>query len=117
MFSLGCGAVYTAEEGVILSPGYPFNYGNNLDCNYTISVEPQKYVILTFDPDHFNIEGGNFKPNDRLGSINFTTPSFGDNTSSVMPGPGHGPLKPYGLPYQYMGKVSPFVLAWCAKFV
>lgn len=30
-------------------------------CNYTISVDPQKFIILTFQPTHFGIEGSRNK--------------------------------------------------------
>ena len=54
----GCGATYTDSEGLILSPGYPSNYGNNLLCNYTIVPDdPQATTILTFDPTLFRVEG------------------------------------------------------------
>lgn len=40
-----------------MSPGYPNNYGNNLNCTYEIIGDPQKYLYLTFDPEHFFVEG------------------------------------------------------------
>ncbi|XP_013388746.1 cubilin-like [Lingula anatina] len=60
----GCGALFTQDTGIILSPGFPGNYENNLTCNYTIMVDPQKFVLLTFDEENFNIEGGTGCPYD-----------------------------------------------------
>ena len=52
----GCGQTFTNPEGVIVSPGYPNNYGNNLNCTYDIIVNPQHFIILQFDRNHFQIE-------------------------------------------------------------
>lgn len=41
-----------------MSPGYPNNYANNLNCTYEIDGDPQKYLSLTFDPDHFFVDLG-----------------------------------------------------------
>ena len=42
---------------MILSPGYPGNYGNNLLCDYTIIAGDQRFILLTFDQNHFHIQG------------------------------------------------------------
>ena len=47
----------TTAPGILLSPGFPNVYGHNLRCNYTLSMEPQHYIILEFDQLNFNIEG------------------------------------------------------------
>ena len=39
----------TATSGTFQSPGYPGNYGNNLQCDVTITVTPGKFIQLTFD--------------------------------------------------------------------
>lgn len=54
---LGCGATFTETTGTIMSPGFPNNYGNNLDCTYDIVGDPQRLTELRFNPDHFRIEG------------------------------------------------------------
>ena len=38
IFLVGCGTSFTAPSGTITSPGYPNHYGNNLDCEYYITV-------------------------------------------------------------------------------
>uniref|UniRef100_A0A8D2IQV5 Cubilin n=1 Tax=Varanus komodoensis TaxID=61221 RepID=A0A8D2IQV5_VARKO len=43
-----CGANFTAPSGRIVSPNFPSQYDNNLNCNYIIEVDPQSVVILTF---------------------------------------------------------------------
>ncbi|KAJ8306835.1 hypothetical protein KUTeg_014919 [Tegillarca granosa] len=55
--SNGCGALYTEDSGVIVSPGHPDYYTNNLLCNYTIKVDPQKFIVLEFSKNIFHIEG------------------------------------------------------------
>ena len=62
LFLSVCGAHYSMESGTLVSPGYPNNYVNDLNCNYTITVDPQKFVILTFLPSYFGIEGLRNKP-------------------------------------------------------
>ena len=57
-----CGTTYTADTGTVISPGYPSNYDNNMDCAYVITVDPEHYVTLTFRPEHFGIEGVRERP-------------------------------------------------------
>ena len=57
-----CGTTCTADTGTIISPGYPSNYDNNMDCAYVITVDPEHYVTLTFRPEHFGIEGVRGRP-------------------------------------------------------
>ena len=57
MVGLGCGATFYGESGVVMSPGYPDNYANNLNCTYDIIGNPQKNTIITFNPQRFHIEG------------------------------------------------------------
>ncbi|KAK2147338.1 hypothetical protein LSH36_558g01028 [Paralvinella palmiformis] len=56
-FTSACGATYADDSGIILSPGYPNNYGNLMLCNYTIAHDPQTFLNIYFDPLHFGIEG------------------------------------------------------------
>uniref|UniRef100_A0A8D0GFF0 Cubilin n=1 Tax=Sphenodon punctatus TaxID=8508 RepID=A0A8D0GFF0_SPHPU len=49
-----CGANFTGPEGRIISPNYPSQYDNNLNCNYIIDVGPQSFVMLRFES--FNLE-------------------------------------------------------------
>ncbi|KAL3836256.1 hypothetical protein ACJMK2_021695 [Sinanodonta woodiana] len=53
-----CGGVLKASAGILTSPGFPSNYENNLNCNYTIVSDPQKFIVLEFDPDNFILEAG-----------------------------------------------------------
>ena len=54
---LGCGGVFTDTSGVIPSPGYPTAYTDNLRCNYTILADPEHYILLSFDPSVYGLEG------------------------------------------------------------
>jgi cubilin len=54
-FTAECGAVYNGTEGTIVSPGFPDNYDNNLNCTYEITGNPQKHTILRFTPGRFFI--------------------------------------------------------------
>ena len=54
---IGCGGVITTAPGILLTPGFPNVYAHNLRCNYTLSMDPQHYIILEFDPLNFNMEG------------------------------------------------------------
>ncbi|NWR90257.1 CUBN protein, partial [Furnarius figulus] len=47
-----CGVNFTSPEGRIVSPNYPSQYGNNLNCNYIIDQGPQSLVILEFETFH-----------------------------------------------------------------
>ncbi|ESO10114.1 hypothetical protein HELRODRAFT_190381 [Helobdella robusta] len=60
-FSSGCGANFSAESGVIYSPGYPENYINNLSCVYYINVE--KIILIRYKNDEF------FVPESRVQAI------------------------------------------------
>lgn len=52
---VGCGRTFNSSTGDIISPNFPKHYGNNMNCNYFIDVEPQSLVILTFVS--FHLEG------------------------------------------------------------
>ncbi|XP_076437271.1 cubilin-like isoform X2 [Babylonia areolata] len=57
-WSSSCGGTFTSRMGLIVSPGYPRAYANNLKCNYTIVGDPQHYVMLDFDSSVFELEVG-----------------------------------------------------------
>ncbi|OWK59671.1 Cubilin, partial [Lonchura striata] len=48
-FTSRCGVNFTGPEGRIVSPNYPSQYDNNLNCNYIIDQGPQSLVILEFE--------------------------------------------------------------------
>ena len=55
---VGCGANFSANSGTVVSPGFPGNYDNNMQCDYIIKLDdPSKFIMLSFDPQHFRIEG------------------------------------------------------------
>lgn len=51
----GCGVNFTRPAGRIISPNYPSQYDNNLNCSYIIDQGPQSLVILEFET--FHLEG------------------------------------------------------------
>ncbi|XP_070575402.1 scavenger receptor cysteine-rich domain-containing protein DMBT1-like [Ptychodera flava] len=51
-----CGGTYTGTGGVISSPNYPSNYGNNAICNYLVEVPTNYSILLTFNM--FKTENG-----------------------------------------------------------
>ena len=42
---------------MFVSPGYPNEYGHNLVCNYTIVVDPQRFIVFNFFRINFHLEG------------------------------------------------------------
>ncbi|XP_078600360.1 uncharacterized protein LOC144875315 [Branchiostoma floridae x Branchiostoma japonicum] len=53
----GCGGVLTVPPGgIVTSPNYPSNYGNDETCEWTITVAEGSMVLLTFD--NFHLEDG-----------------------------------------------------------
>ncbi|XP_033761795.1 cubilin-like [Pecten maximus] len=63
-WTVGCGSIFTSENGRIVSPGYPEVYGNHQLCNYTIISDPQRFIVLRFSV--FDLEGGSSCPYDYL---------------------------------------------------
>ncbi|XP_069504454.1 cubilin [Ambystoma mexicanum] len=57
-----CGVNFTSMAGRIVSPNYPNQYDNNLNCNYFVNAGAQMYVILTFQT--FELEGSDYCRND-----------------------------------------------------
>lgn len=49
LWTQNCGGVFdvTRDIGYIESPGYPFRYGRNLFCNYTL-IAPDREIIAEF---------------------------------------------------------------------
>lgn len=48
MFAVSCFFNFTAPSGTILSPNYPEEYGNNLNCVWLIISEPGSRIHLLF---------------------------------------------------------------------
>uniref|UniRef100_A0A8C9LFB5 Cubilin n=1 Tax=Pavo cristatus TaxID=9049 RepID=A0A8C9LFB5_PAVCR len=57
-FTSRCGINFTSPAGRIVSPNYPSQYDNNLNCSYIIDRGPQSLVILEFET--FHLEGNWF---------------------------------------------------------
>lgn len=51
-----CGGVLSNPQGILMSPGFPARYTNNLRCNYSVIMDPEHYTLLSFDADNFDIE-------------------------------------------------------------
>ncbi|KAK2105294.1 hypothetical protein P7K49_014808, partial [Saguinus oedipus] len=47
-----CGSNFTGPSGYIISPNYPKQYDNNVNCTYVIEADPQSVVLLTFVSFH-----------------------------------------------------------------
>ncbi|NXD11879.1 CUBN protein, partial [Nothocercus nigrocapillus] len=47
-----CGVNFTGPSGRIVSPNYPSQYDDNLNCTYVIDQGPEALVILEFDTFH-----------------------------------------------------------------
>ena len=54
VFFSGCGGTWQAPSGVITSPNYPGDYGDDNNCVYVIYVYNSGHVTLRFD--HFDLE-------------------------------------------------------------
>ena len=48
LLPLGCGGIFTASSGQILSPGYPSKYPNNAYCSYKITAQSGKRISIFF---------------------------------------------------------------------
>ncbi|KAM5338742.1 cubilin [Glossophaga mutica] len=51
-FTSRCGSNFTKPSGYIMSPNYPSQYDNNMDCTYFIEANPTSVVLLTFVSFH-----------------------------------------------------------------
>ncbi|NXH11671.1 CUBN protein, partial [Bucco capensis] len=51
-FTSSCGVNLSSPAGRVLSPNYPRQYDNNLNCTYIIDQGPQAVVVLEFDTFH-----------------------------------------------------------------
>ncbi|KAG8515901.1 Cubilin, partial [Galemys pyrenaicus] len=47
-----CGRNFTNPSGYIISPNYPKQYDNNMNCTYIIETDPFSVVLLTFVSFH-----------------------------------------------------------------
>ncbi|XP_035672187.1 polycystic kidney disease protein 1-like 2 [Branchiostoma floridae] len=67
----GCGGLMKSPNGTFKSPGHPRNYDNNLDCVWTITVDPGERVFLSFFNFHLEVANDckydNVKVNDSQG--------------------------------------------------
>ncbi|XP_069506704.1 complement C1s subcomponent isoform X2 [Ambystoma mexicanum] len=52
------GTVYTELKGEIASPNYPNPYPENSRCEYRIQLEHGYQIVVTFQPNDFDIEPG-----------------------------------------------------------
>ena len=52
-FSLECGGSLSGNVGTIVHPSYPNKYQNDRECNYVITVAPDKIIKVTFDQFDF----------------------------------------------------------------
>lgn len=51
----GCGGTFTDQSGYIISPNYPKQYDNNMNCTYLIQSDLHSLVLLT--SVSFHLEG------------------------------------------------------------
>ena len=51
---VGCGGMFTARSGVLMSPYFPHAYPAHTDCVWHITVADRHQVVLTFD--QFDLE-------------------------------------------------------------
>ncbi|XP_067017039.1 uncharacterized protein [Acropora muricata] len=55
LLSGSCGYNFTARQGNLTSPNYPYSYPNNLNCLWTITTTPGDYIYLHFT--YFYVQG------------------------------------------------------------
>ncbi|XP_029444624.1 cubilin [Rhinatrema bivittatum] len=83
-----CGFNVTASSGRIISPNYPDQYDNNLNCHYIIDAGAEMYVILQFQS--FELESSMSCSNDGVkifrGSTATGTP-ITTRCGTAIPGP------------------------------
>ena len=75
-----CGEEFVATSGIIISPGYPTAYDSNLDCNYSISVAANQFIVLAFRQPFF-IEGQGRKV------LSADAPADTNKSAIVLPSP------------------------------
>ncbi|KAK3736523.1 hypothetical protein QZH41_009404, partial [Actinostola sp. cb2023] len=51
-----CGGNFVKPSGDLYSPGYPYYYGNNVDCVWVLGVPDNKLIAIGFN--EFELEGG-----------------------------------------------------------
>uniref|UniRef100_H2LDN6 CUB and Sushi multiple domains 3 n=1 Tax=Oryzias latipes TaxID=8090 RepID=H2LDN6_ORYLA len=87
-----CGGHYSAQTGVILSPGWPGYYKDSLNCEWVIEAEPGRSIKVTFDRfqtelgyDFLEIHDGPNLLSPLIGSFNGTqVPQFLFSTSNFL---------------------------------
>ncbi|RWS30688.1 cubilin-like protein [Leptotrombidium deliense] len=57
-YEIACGDIFTDNEGVITSPGYPDGYENNLKCEYLIQLKSSDFIQLEFEDFEIELESG-----------------------------------------------------------
>ena len=80
-----CGGHYTATNGLITSPSYPFKYPDNQDCIYTISQSVGTLISITFHS--MDIVQSETCSYDYLTITTNSTTSHETPDSTTMPGP------------------------------
>lgn len=61
-----CGGTYFGRSGIVHSPNYPNNYGNNEDCVWFFSGPTGHYLTFSFDTFNTEEAGNNCTEGDWL---------------------------------------------------
>ncbi|XP_056401096.1 embryonic protein UVS.2-like [Hyla sarda] len=80
-----CGGTFYMPQGSFTSPGYPNEYGPNLDCVYTIAAPAGKTISLSFSD--FHLENSSFCIYDKIKWLDGTAsrgPFCGDRNPFVI---------------------------------
>ena len=96
-----CGGNYYDMEGWVTSPGYPADYGANLDCNYRmVGAGRNDYLILEFDVEGFEMEDTRWKTECRYDYLQVTDAITGQEVTILKTrgNPGLCPGLFVGLP-------------------
>ncbi|XP_053373742.1 deleted in malignant brain tumors 1 protein-like isoform X2 [Mercenaria mercenaria] len=102
-----CGGVLTSRQGILQSPGFPNYYTNDLRCNYTLVMDPQHVILLSFEPDNFDIESG------RDCRYDWVAVYAGNNSNSLLLGKYCGDTAP--LPISSLGQMH--IEFWTDDFI
>ena len=52
----GSGRVFSSPSGVLTSPNYPSDYGNNIDCSYRVSLGENSSAVVVINFTDFDVE-------------------------------------------------------------
>lgn len=76
LFSVSCFFNFTTPSGILLSPNYPQEYGNNMHCVWLIIAKPESRINLAFNDlsmekqfDFLSIKDGGKAESPILGSF------------------------------------------------